>query len=162
MRFKATVDNVNIFYREESLFIEDSSASSGLVSLPGIAQAMEKLQKRCIIRFGEEEMHIICNNGVSDGSIQVWSYVQPSAPVCAVHSVLTQAARRQIKVPSLFSNYRIQSNAGNQITLALSTEALLAALRSAATPAGASAPLAADAEVILRCAQSPCGVRGGP
>ncbi|KAF9818764.1 hypothetical protein IEO21_02544 [Rhodonia placenta] len=112
MRFKATVDNVNIFYR--------------------IAQAMEKLQKRCIIRFGEEEMHIICNNGVSDGSIQVWS---------------------QIKVPSLFSNYRIQSNAGNQITLALSTEALLAALRSAATPAGASAPLAADAEVILRLAK---------
>lgn len=56
-------------------------------------------------------MHIVCNNDTNEGGIQVWS---------------------QVKVPSLFVDYRIQSNASNEISLALSSEALLAALRSAA------------------------------
>ncbi|EAU85091.2 hypothetical protein CC1G_08064 [Coprinopsis cinerea okayama7 len=56
-------------------------------------------------------MHIICNSDTNEGGIQVWS---------------------QIKVPSLFTNYRIQSNANNEITMVLSSEALAGALRSAA------------------------------
>ena len=38
----------------------------------GILQAVEKLQKRCIMRFTETEMHIICNEESEDG-VQVWS-----------------------------------------------------------------------------------------
>ena len=41
-----------------------------------ISQAVEKLQKRCIVKFTESEMHIICNNDAGEGSIQVWSCVR--------------------------------------------------------------------------------------
>ncbi|KAJ7212130.1 checkpoint protein Hus1/Mec3 [Mycena pura] len=92
MRFRASIENVDTFYR--------------------ILQAVEKLQKKCIIKFSEEVMCIICNSEANEGGIQVWS--------C-------------IKVDSLFTSYRIQSNAANVITMALSAEALLATLRSAST-----------------------------
>ncbi|EJD06814.1 cell cycle checkpoint [Fomitiporia mediterranea MF3/22] len=84
MRFRANIDHVQTFQR--------------------IIQAIEKLQKRCIVRFTESEMHIICNEETEDG-------VQDS----------------------LFTDYRIQSNANNEISLLLSPEALLQALRSAAS-----------------------------
>lgn len=45
---------------------------------------------------------------------------------------------RQIKVDSIFTSYRIQSNASNEITLSLSSEALLAALRSASSSTSTS------------------------
>ncbi|KAF8442188.1 cell cycle checkpoint [Boletus edulis BED1] len=97
MRFRATVENIPIFFR--------------------IIQAIEKLQKKCIIKFTENEMHIICNDDANEGGIQVWSVV---------------------KVESLFTNYRIQSNAENKITVSLSTEALLSALRSSSSSASSS------------------------
>ncbi|KAH8094491.1 cell cycle checkpoint [Cristinia sonorae] len=78
-----------------------------------IMQTIEKLQKRCVVKFTETELHIICSHDVSDGGVQVWS---------------------QIKVDALFTDYKIQSNAGNVITMTLATEALHAALRSAAAP----------------------------
>ncbi|KAF9457489.1 checkpoint protein Hus1/Mec3 [Collybia nuda] len=90
MRFRASIENVPTFFK--------------------IMQSIEKLQKKCIIKFTETNMHIICNNDANEGGIQVWS---------------------QIKVDSLFVGYRIQSNAANEITMALSSEALLAALKSA-------------------------------
>ncbi|KAJ7149887.1 checkpoint protein Hus1/Mec3 [Mycena crocata] len=90
MRFRASIENVNTFFR--------------------IIQAIEKLQKKCIIKFSEDVMCIICNSEANEGGIQVWS---------------------QIKVDSLFTSYRIQSNASNVITMGLSSEALLATLRSA-------------------------------
>ncbi|KAG6372264.1 cell cycle checkpoint [Boletus reticuloceps] len=97
MRFRATVEGIPIFFR--------------------IIQAIEKLQKKCIIKFTENEMHIICNDDANEGGIQVWSVV---------------------KVESLFTNYRIQSNAENKITVSLSTEALLSALRSSSSSASSS------------------------
>jgi HUS1 checkpoint protein len=54
---------------------------------------------------------------------------------------------RQIKVTSLFTGYRIQSNANNEITMILSSEALLAALKSASASA-ASAQLAGATEPV--------------
>ncbi|KAH9917269.1 Hus1-like protein-domain-containing protein [Fomitopsis serialis] len=90
-----------------------------------------EIQKRCIIKFSGNEMHIICNTEAGEGGVQVWS---------------------QIKVTSLFTDYRIQSNANNEIYLSLSTEAMTAALRSAAAPSGQQAALAADAEVVMKCA----------
>lgn len=41
-----------------------------------ISQAVEKMQKRCIVKFTENEMHIICNNDAGEGGIQVWSCVR--------------------------------------------------------------------------------------
>jgi hypothetical protein len=39
----------------------------------GIVQTIEKLQKKCIIKFTKKEMHIICNSDANEGGIQVWS-----------------------------------------------------------------------------------------
>lgn len=78
-----------------------------------IIQTVEKIHKECIIRFTENEMHIICKHGGANGGVQIWS---------------------TIKVATMFTEYRIQSNANNHIILSLSTDALLAALRSAASP----------------------------
>ncbi|EGN99302.1 hypothetical protein SERLA73DRAFT_182231 [Serpula lacrymans var. lacrymans S7.3] len=118
MRFRATVENVPIFFR--------------------IIQAVEKLQKKCIIKFTEAEMHIICHNDSNEGGIQVWSVV---------------------KAESIFTSYRIQSNADNQITVTISTEALLSALRSSSSSAASSIVAAAilptyDAdEVVMKLAK---------
>ncbi|KAF9072540.1 checkpoint protein Hus1/Mec3 [Rhodocollybia butyracea] len=89
MRFRAAIDNVNTFFR--------------------IMQSLEKLQKKCIVKFTEDNMHVICNNDANEGGIQVWS---------------------QIKKDSIFSNYKIQSNSNNEITVTVSCEALMGALRS--------------------------------
>ena len=65
-------------------------------------------------------------------------------------SLITHWPRRQIKIESIFTAYRIQSNANNQITLSLSSEALLAALRSASSPASSSYE---TEEVIMKLAK---------
>ncbi|KAH9917266.1 checkpoint protein Hus1/Mec3 [Fomitopsis serialis] len=106
MRFRANIEHVNTFYK--------------------ISQAVEKLQKRCIIKFSENEMHIICK---------------------------MRRARAASKCgrPSLFTDYRIQSNANNE-SICRSPRRHAAALRSAAAPSGQQAALAADAEVVMKCA----------
>ncbi|KAI0674007.1 cell cycle checkpoint [Trametes maxima] len=112
MRFRATIEGVETFSK--------------------IVQAVEKLQKKCTIKFAEHEMRIICTGDANEGGIQVWSY---------------------IKVSSLFTEYRIQSNSNNEIALSVSSDALLAALRSAAGPSSAqngSASLASDTHVIMK------------
>ncbi|CAK5270303.1 unnamed protein product [Mycena citricolor] len=109
MRFRATIENVNAFFR--------------------IIQAVEKLQKKCIMKFTEEVMCIICNSEDNEGGIQVWS---------------------QITVLSLFDSYRIQSNAANVITMSLSSEALLATLRSASTSSNSTHE---TQEVVMKLAK---------
>ncbi|KAF8799058.1 cell cycle checkpoint [Phlegmacium glaucopus] len=111
MRFRASIVNVSTFFR--------------------IIQAIEKLQKTCIINFTETNMRIICNNGANEGGIQVWS---------------------QIKVDSLFANYRIESNANNEITLALTSEALLGALKSASTSAASGSSFNTE-EIVMKLAK---------
>ena len=56
---------------------------------------------------------------------------------------------RQVKVQSLFSDYRIQSNSGNEITVLISPEALLLALRSAWNPAS----LDSTPETVMKLAK---------
>ncbi|KAJ3717088.1 checkpoint protein Hus1/Mec3 [Lentinula raphanica] len=97
MRFRAGIENVTTLFR--------------------IIQSVEKLQKKCIIKFTEDNMHVICNSDANEGGIQVWS---------------------QIKIDSIFNSYRIQSNSNNEITVNLSCEALMGALKSASTSAGTS------------------------
>ena len=38
-----------------------------------IVQSVEKLQKKCIIKFADDEMRIICTGDANEGGIQVWS-----------------------------------------------------------------------------------------
>ncbi|GAW10416.1 cell cycle checkpoint [Lentinula edodes] len=116
MRFRAGVENVTTFFR--------------------IMQSVEKLQKKCIIKFTEENMHVICNNDANEGGIQVWS---------------------QIKIDSIFNNYRIQSNSNNEITVNLTCEALMGALRSVSTSSGTSNSASGSSyetdEVIIKLAK---------
>ena len=58
--------------------------------------------------------------------------------------------RRQIKVPSLFTEYRIQSNSRNEIYLGVATEAMAAALKSAAAPSGQQGVFSGETEIIVR------------
>ncbi|KAJ3560804.1 hypothetical protein NP233_g10592 [Leucocoprinus birnbaumii] len=97
MRFRANIDSISVFYK--------------------ITQCVEKLQKRFILKFTPDVMHIICDHEANEGGTQVWS---------------------QIKVESIFTDYRIQSNSDNEISMALSSEALLAALKSPAASAASS------------------------
>ncbi|CAE6475074.1 unnamed protein product [Rhizoctonia solani] len=78
-------------------------------TLSKIVQTMEKLSKRCIFKMNEATVQIICL-GETDVGVQIWS---------------------KIPVDSMFSDYRIQSNANNMISLEVSTEPLSQALRSA-------------------------------
>ncbi|KAF5378989.1 hypothetical protein D9757_009119 [Collybiopsis confluens] len=70
------------------------------------------------------------------GGIQVWS---------------------QIKRDSIFSSYRIQSNSGNEITVNISCEALIGALKSASAPAVATNSTSGSSydteEVIMKLAK---------
>lgn len=59
---------------------------------------------------------------------------------------------RQIKIDSIFTQYRIQSNASNEITLSLSSEALLAALRSASSSAASSSSYETE-DVVMKLAK---------
>ncbi|KAL0062647.1 Checkpoint protein hus1 [Marasmius tenuissimus] len=94
-----------------------------------IVQAIEKLQKKCVIRFTEANIHIICASEANEGGMQVWS---------------------QIKVDSLFNEYRIQSNNNNEITVNISAEALAAALKSCSSNANRSYD---TEEVVMKLAK---------
>ena len=59
---------------------------------------------------------------------------------------------RQIKVDALFTNYRIQSNANNEITMGLTSEALLGALKSAAASSSSTPSFDTD-EVVMKLAK---------
>ncbi|EPQ53912.1 cell cycle checkpoint [Gloeophyllum trabeum ATCC 11539] len=73
-----------------------------------IMQVIERLQKKCIIQFKPEIMRIICMSDANEAGIQVWS---------------------EIKVSTLFNDYRIQSNADNVISMSIASASLLHALQ---------------------------------
>ena len=70
MRFRATVQNVPTFFRQ---FIPFRSSECYWTRALGLIQTVEKLQKKCIIKFSETAMRIICNH--EEGGVQVWSCV---------------------------------------------------------------------------------------
>lgn len=97
-----------------------------------IVQAIEKLQKRCIIKFAEQDMRIICTGDSNEGGIQVWSCVLNATTIVSCSTA--DSIPRSIKVTSLFTKYHMISNSNNEITISVSTDGLLAALRSASAP----------------------------
>lgn len=74
------------------------------------------------------------------------SYALPSL------AAKTRRSNSQIKVDSIFTSYRIQSNASNEITMSLSSEALLGALKSASSSASASSSYETE-EVVMKLAK---------
>ena len=72
MRFRTNVEDVGSFFSRSSKSIS-GNAIDDLLDSAEITQAIEKLQKRCIIKFTESHMHIICNHDASEGGVQVWS-----------------------------------------------------------------------------------------
>lgn len=70
MRFRATVENVPTFFSESPT---QNVQTDALIHHTEIIQSIEKLQKKCIIKFAETTMYIICNNDANEGGIQVWS-----------------------------------------------------------------------------------------
>ncbi|KAM5532804.1 hypothetical protein V8D89_013523 [Ganoderma adspersum] len=114
MRFRATIENVDTFVK--------------------IVQSIDKLQKKCILKFGEHEMRIICTGDANEGGIQVWSTV---------------------KVSSLFTEYRVQSNSNNEIAISVFTDALLSALHSAAASSSKNPSfLSSDCQVLMKLAKN--------
>lgn len=69
MRFRANVEDVGSFFSESS---KEMGSTSYLISAE-VIQTIEKLQRRCIIKFTESHMHMICNHDASEGGVQVWS-----------------------------------------------------------------------------------------
>lgn len=76
MRFRTSISSPQTFFRA-CIF---SKVGEVLPGKQGIIQAIEKLQKKCIIKFSDAEMRVICNNDANEGGIQVWSYVVTYPP----------------------------------------------------------------------------------
>ncbi|KAL7413406.1 cell cycle checkpoint [Mrakia frigida] len=111
MRFRASVSEVSTFVQ--------------------IVKSVSRLSQKCIMRFGEEKMHLICHDA-TEGGVQVWS---------------------QVKVTTLFTAYRIESNQNNEIHLSTSISDLLSVLNSASAMQG-------KGEVVVKLAKRPVGEQG--
>lgn len=76
MRFRATIEHVDTFASKEKPAARPVLTDRTVE----IVQSVEKLQKRCTIKFAEHEMRIICPGDANEGGIQVWSYVLSVSP----------------------------------------------------------------------------------
>ncbi|TFK50154.1 cell cycle checkpoint [Heliocybe sulcata] len=99
-----------------------------------IMQVIDRLQKKCIIQFKPDVMRIICLSDANEAGIQVWS---------------------EIKVSTLFNEYRIQSNADNIISMNIASASLLHALQgiqNALATSGTGSGLGGE-EVLMKLAK---------
>jgi len=84
---------------------------SNMDALLRLVSSVEKLSHRAILKLTEDVIYLICaGEANTNGGPQVWA---------------------QIKVPSVFAGFRIESNTDNQIFLEFVPTALSKALRSA-------------------------------
>ncbi|KAI9633365.1 checkpoint protein Hus1/Mec3 [Dioszegia hungarica] len=75
-----------------------------------IIRSLAALARLCVIRLSEDKVHFIVPGNENKDGVQVWS---------------------QVKVETLFSNFRVESNNKNEIWLELHLDALLKVLKSA-------------------------------
>ncbi|KAL1408920.1 Checkpoint protein hus1 [Vanrija albida] len=101
-----------------------------------IVRSLAALAKVCVIRLSEEKVHFIIPGNEGKDGVQVWS---------------------QVKVPTLFDHYRIESNANNEIWLEINLDAFLKVLKSADTTSGSAgdnprqnATSLTDSDVMLK------------
>lgn len=134
MRFRATVENIPTFFREfiasRPFFLLSSVQVSYRPSRSYKRNASSSLQRtRCTSSVTMTPTKAASRSGRKSLSHGLFSLPDSRSSV--------------VKVESLFTNYRIQSNADNKITMSLSTEALLSALRSSSSSASSSSIAAA-------------------
>ncbi|BEJ16983.1 hypothetical protein CspHIS471_0603840 [Cutaneotrichosporon sp. HIS471] len=80
-----------------------------------IVRSLAALAKVCVVRLSPDSVHFIVPGNEGGDGVQVWS---------------------QVKVPTLFDHFRIESNNNNEIWLEVNLDALLKVLRSADTSSG--------------------------
>ncbi|ORX34922.1 checkpoint protein Hus1/Mec3 [Kockovaella imperatae] len=88
---------------------------SNVPLLHKIVRSLASLARLCIIRLSAEKVHFIISGNEGKDGVQVWS---------------------QVKVPTLFTQFRIESNNDNEIWLEINLDALLKVLKSADSSAG--------------------------
>lgn len=145
MRFRATIENVDTFASKSRCFVDYELYSRCNRNRAVSGEAAEEMYDQ--VRRARDAHHLCRRRqrGRHPGLVVCVSF---KLDIC-VASLLS----RQIKVSSLFTEYRIQSNNNNEITISLSAEALLAALRSAAGPSAAqnsSNSVASESEVTMK------------
>ena len=137
MCFRAPIQYVPTFFHKHILLcINLSKASLGIV---------EKLHQPFLIKFADTDMHIIFDSDANKGGFQVWSYIL----FCLSYASPDIRSRNQTRF--YITNYRIQSNANDEIRMVLPSEALLGALKSASS----SPPTSSfeTEEVVMRLAK---------
>ncbi|WVR03258.1 hypothetical protein IAU60_000249 [Kwoniella sp. DSM 27419] len=80
-----------------------------------ITRSLAALARTCVIRLSPEQVYFIVPGNENSTGVQVWS---------------------QVKVHTLFDNFKIESNANNEIWLEVNLESLLKVLRSADSSVG--------------------------
>ncbi|THH07380.1 hypothetical protein EW145_g3414, partial [Phellinidium pouzarii] len=145
MRFRANIEHVQTFQREfpnprpKTKRVEKrvEKRVSGLTLLyrdhTGHRETTETVY-RAFYRDGDA-YYLQRGDGGRGAGLVVSACISTHPSHCAYLTdtdTTLYTCQRQIKVDALFTDYRIQSNASNEINLLLSPEALLAALRSAA------------------------------
>ncbi|BEI93921.1 uncharacterized protein CcaverHIS019_0603800 [Cutaneotrichosporon cavernicola] len=88
---------------------------SNVALLHKIVRSLAALAKVCVVRLSPDSVHFIVPGNEGRDGVQVWS---------------------QVKVPTLFDHFRIESNNNNEIWLEVNLDALLKVLRSADTSSG--------------------------
>ncbi|WWC67135.1 uncharacterized protein I206_101042 [Kwoniella pini CBS 10737] len=110
------------------------TAISNVGLLHKITRSLAALARSCVIRLSPEQVHFIVPGNESSTGVQVWS---------------------QVKVDTLFDNYKIESNANNEIWVELHLDSLLKVLRSADSSVGSinesrSTASLSDSDVTLK------------
>ena len=146
MRFRANVEDVGSFFSKSSRKIFKNGIDDAFDFLrdhPGHREVAEKVY--------HQVYRVSYAHHLQPRHERGWS---PSLVVSGLHCPLQKTPNdaygsRQVKVQSLFSDYRIQSNSNNEITMLISPEALLLALRSAWNPAS----LDSTPETVMKLAK---------
>ncbi|ORY30828.1 checkpoint protein Hus1/Mec3 [Naematelia encephala] len=109
---------------------------SNVPLLHKIIRSLAALARTCVIRLSPEKVHFIVPGNEGRDGVQVWS---------------------QVLVPTLFEEFRIESNSNNEIWLEVHLDALLKVLRSADSSAGSTGEAGrynstalSDATVLLK------------
>jgi hypothetical protein len=131
MRFRATIDSLPTFSRMRALCVNSillaqlclpqESSNQSRNSRRGVSSSSLRLRYMSFVTMISMKAESKCGRKYS-----LYCYLSP--PLLTSYCGL-----RQIKVASLFTDYRIQSNANNEITMNIATEPLLAVLRGSSS-----------------------------
>jgi hypothetical protein len=146
MRFRANVEDVGSFFSKSLNRMFGDRADDALDSRRDYTGHREAAKEMYHQVYGVSYAHYL-----QPRRERGWGPSLVVSRLCSPSSEDTNDAcdSRQVKVQSIFSDYRIQSNANNEVTILISPEALLLALRSAWNPAS----LESTPETVMKLAK---------